>query len=134
VSRELYFFLWKRKGKSITDRIFVNHRTVPAVKRVEVFSDRMSYTVLRGRWCDIIVLNERASTEDKSNDSKDSFCEELEQALEHFPKYHIEILLRDFNPKLGGERIFSNLQLDGSLREGSNDNGTRVVKFPHQKV
>jgi hypothetical protein len=30
------------------------------VKRVELVSDRMSYINLKGRWCDIIVLNVHA--------------------------------------------------------------------------
>jgi hypothetical protein len=47
----------------------------------------MSYIILRGRWCDIIVLNIRARTEDKINDKKDSFCEEIERVLDIFPKY-----------------------------------------------
>jgi hypothetical protein len=62
--------------------------------------------VLRGRWCNIIVLNVHAPTEEKSDDSKDSFCEELEQVFDHFPKYHIKILLGDFNEKLEKEYIF----------------------------
>jgi len=37
-----------------------------------------SYITLRGQWCDIIDLNMRASTEDKTDDTKDSFYEELE--------------------------------------------------------
>jgi hypothetical protein len=49
----------------------------------------MSYLVLRGGWCDI-VLSVHAPNEDKSNDSKDSLCEELEQAFEHFPKYCVK--------------------------------------------
>ena len=52
---------------------FVNHRIVSAVKRVEFVSGRVSYIVLRGRWCNIIVLNMHAPSEEKSNDSKDSF-------------------------------------------------------------
>jgi hypothetical protein len=32
--------------------------------------------------------------------------EELEQVFDHFPKYHMKILLRDFNAKLGREAIF----------------------------
>ena len=44
-----------------------------AVKRVEFVRDRMSYIVLRGRWCNIIVLNVHAPIEEKSDDSKDSF-------------------------------------------------------------
>ena len=52
----------------------------------------MSYIVLRGRWCNIIVPNVHASSEEKGDDSKDSFCEELEQVFDHFPKYHMKII------------------------------------------
>ena len=87
------FFLRKRKRKSsIGNRIFVHHRIVSAVKRVEFVSDRISYIVLRGRWCNITVLNVHAPSEKKNNDSKDSFYEELEQAFDHFPKYHTKII------------------------------------------
>jgi len=51
---------------------FVHHRIVSAVKRVEFVSDRVSYIVLRGRWCNI-VLNVHASSEKKSDDKKNSF-------------------------------------------------------------
>jgi hypothetical protein len=47
----------------------------------------MSYIVLNGHWYDIIVLNVHAPSEEESNDSKDSFYEELEQVFYHFPKY-----------------------------------------------
>jgi hypothetical protein len=40
---------------------------------VEFISGRMSYVTIRGRWCDIIVLNVYAPTEDKSDDTKNSF-------------------------------------------------------------
>jgi exonuclease III len=54
---------------------FVHKRIISAVKRVEFVSDRMSYITLKGRWCDIIVLNVHAPTEDKCDDTKDSFYE-----------------------------------------------------------
>jgi hypothetical protein len=40
----------------------------------------MSYIriVLRGHWCNIIVLNAHTPTEKKSDDSKDRFYEELQ--------------------------------------------------------
>jgi len=63
----------------------------------------MSYIELRGRWCNIIVLNVHAPSEEKSNDSKDSFYDELEQVFYHFPKYHMKIRLGDFNAKVGRE-------------------------------
>jgi len=51
-----------------------------------------------------------APSEEKSDESKDSFYEDLEQVFDHIPKYHMKILLGDFNAKVG-ERIFSNRQL-----------------------
>jgi hypothetical protein len=36
---------------------FVHHRIAPAVKRVEFVSDKMSYIVMRGSWCNIVVRN-----------------------------------------------------------------------------
>ena len=41
----------------------------------------MSYIVLRGRWCNIIVLNVHVPSEEKSDDSKDRFYKELEQVF-----------------------------------------------------
>jgi len=63
--------------------------------------------VLRGRWLHIILVNVHARSEEKSEDLKDSFYEELEEVFDHFPKYHMKIVLGDFNAKVGREDIFS---------------------------
>jgi hypothetical protein len=63
---------------------YVHKRIISASKRVEFVSDRMSYIILRGRWCDIIILNVCASKEDKIDDIKDRFCEELEHVFDKF--------------------------------------------------
>jgi len=44
----------------------------------------MSYIVLRGHWCNIIVLNVHALSEEKSDNSKDGFYEKLEQVFLSF--------------------------------------------------
>jgi hypothetical protein len=46
----------------------------------------MSYIILRGRWCHIIVLEVHVATEDKIDDVKDSFYNNLECVLDKFPK------------------------------------------------
>jgi hypothetical protein len=61
--------------------VILHHRIVPAVKRVEFISDRMLYMFLKGRWCGIVVLNVHEPSEEKSNDSEGSFCEDLEQVF-----------------------------------------------------
>jgi hypothetical protein len=58
---------------------------------VEFICDRMSYTILSGRWCDIIVLNVNASTEDKSDNTKSSFYKELDLIFDQLPKHHNKI-------------------------------------------
>jgi hypothetical protein len=45
-------------------------------------------------------------TEKKNGDLKESFYEELEQVFSHISKYHMDILLGDFNAKVGREDIF----------------------------
>jgi hypothetical protein len=57
---------------------FLHKGIISPVKRMEFISDRTLYITLRGPWCDIIVLNVHAPTEDKIDDMKDSFNEELE--------------------------------------------------------
>jgi hypothetical protein len=54
---------------------FVHNRTISAVKKVEFVTDGMSYIILRGRWCHIIVLNVHAPTADEIDDMKDMFYE-----------------------------------------------------------
>jgi hypothetical protein len=65
----------------------------------------MSYMILRGCWCYILVLNVHAPTEDKTDDTKDSFCDEPKDIFAKFLKYHMKILLGDFNAKVCREDI-----------------------------
>jgi len=103
------------------------------MKRVEFVSDRLSYIVPRGRWRNIIVVNVHALSEEKSNELKYSFCEEFEQVFDHFPKYHMKMLLGDFNAKVERENIFKPTIGQESLHQNSNDNGVRLVNFATSK-
>ena len=51
------------------------------MKRIEFVSDSLSYIVLRGRWLHIIVVNVHAPSEEKSEELKDSFYEEVEEVV-----------------------------------------------------
>jgi hypothetical protein len=71
-SRDYNFFLLKMKRESsIGNKIIIHHKILSAVKRTEFVIDRVSYTVLRCRWCNIIILEVRTLSEEKSDDSKD---------------------------------------------------------------
>jgi hypothetical protein len=106
----------------------------------------MSYVTLRGCCCYIIVLKVHAPSEDKCDDTKDGFHEELECVLYQFLKYHMKILLRYFNAKVERDDILQPTIGNESLHEINNDNGVRVVnfatsrnlllstKFPHRNI
>jgi hypothetical protein len=53
--------------------------------------------------------------------------------FDEFPKYHMKILLGDFNAKVGREDIFKPTIGNESLHDISNDTAVRVV-LPHLKI
>jgi hypothetical protein len=86
-----FYGKWNQNHESGTG-LFVRKRIISEVRKTEFGSDRMSYIILRGRWCNIIVLNVNAPTEDKIDDIiKDRFYEELEQVVDKFPRYHMKV-------------------------------------------
>ncbi|KAJ4430447.1 hypothetical protein ANN_22663 [Periplaneta americana] len=112
---------------------FVHKRIKSAVKKVEFISDRLSHLVLKSRWCDIILINAHVPTEEKDDRIKDSFYEELEHTFDQLPRYHMKILLGDFNAKVGREDIFRPTIGKESLHAISSDNGVRLVNFATSK-
>jgi hypothetical protein len=56
---------------------------------VEFTSDKM-YIILRGWWCNVILLNVHVTCEDKNDDVKDSFFEKLGRVLGQFHRYDVK--------------------------------------------
>jgi hypothetical protein len=75
-----------------------------------------------------------APNEEKSDDSKGSFYDELKQIFYHFPKYHKKIPLGKFSAKLGREDIFKLTFVNESLHQDSYDNGVRTVNVCYIKI
>jgi exonuclease III len=81
------FFYGQWNGdRQLGTEFFIHKRIVSAVRRVEFLSDRMSYIILRGRWCHIYVLNVDAPCEDKGDEVKGRFFGEQGRVFDQFPR------------------------------------------------
>ena len=69
----------------------------------------------------------------KVRSQKIVFMRNYSRFFYHFPKYHVKILLGDFNAKVGREIIFKPTIGQESLHQDSNDNGVRIVNFATSK-
>jgi hypothetical protein len=56
-----FFYGKGNENHELGTGFYVHKRILSAVKRIELVSDRMPCIILRGRWCDIIVLNVHAT-------------------------------------------------------------------------
>jgi hypothetical protein len=72
-----------------------------------------------------------APCEDKGDDVKDRFYEEIGRVFDQFLRYDMKILLGHFNAKVGRENIFTPTIGNESLHEIGNDSGVRASKLCH---
>jgi len=107
----------------------VHKDLVPAVKEFKDINPRMSVLTIEAQWFDISFVNVHAPTEDKSQDEKEAFYEQLENALNLIPSNRIQIVLGDLNAKVGKEKMFRQVTGGHSLHDETNDNGTKLIDF-----
>lgn len=100
-----------------------------SVLSFEPLSERMCKLRLKGKFCNITAISTHAPTEDKDDDVKDAFYEDLRRAVESTPKHDALLLLGDFNAKVGREDYCRPTIGQYSLHEESNDNGMRLITF-----
>jgi hypothetical protein len=111
----------------------INKKLVPAICDVQFVNDRLSFLVMRGKWYKYIFINVHCPTEEKEDDIKDEFYEELELIFDKFSTYDVKVVLGDFNAKIGREEIFRPTVGLESLHDSSNDNGVRAINFATSK-
>ncbi|KAJ4435216.1 hypothetical protein ANN_23794 [Periplaneta americana] len=100
----------------------------------EDLSDMLADHVARQKYLRVDgAINAHTPTEEKDDHIKDNFYEELEHSFDQLPRYHMKILLGDFNAKVGREYIFRPTIGKKSLHAISSDSGVRLVNFATSK-
>jgi hypothetical protein len=72
-------------------------------------------------------------SEDKSGYPKTVYTRNWSKGFYYSPKYHMNILLGDFNVKVGRENTFKPIIGNESLNQDSNYNGVRIANFATYK-
>jgi hypothetical protein len=67
----MLFYRKANENLQLCTGLIVHHRTVSAVNGLVFDRNRASYIALGVHWCKVIVLNVRASSEEKCDDSED---------------------------------------------------------------
>lgn len=113
----------KGVGFIVSDQVLQN------VKRFEAINDRICYLEIQCRWFKIILITCYGPTEDKDEDKKSEFNEDIKRMYSTLPNNHIKIMLGDFNAKIGKEPTLKRTIGKESLHETSNDNGERLINL-----
>ncbi len=81
-------------------------RLKSAILNLEANSDRLCTLRLKGKFCNITLVNAHTPTEDKTMEEKDDFYDVLEQAYNSTAGHDMKIVLGDFNAQVGKEEAY----------------------------
>jgi len=95
----------------------------------EPISDRICKLRIKGNFYNIPLINIYGPAEDKEEDIKEQFYEELQRTLDRVPKNDVTFILGDMNAKLGKEKVFNQVVGRHTLHNTANENGEMVEKY-----
>jgi len=105
----------------------IQRLTMNKILSFEPISDRMCKLRVKGKFHNLTIINIHAPKEDKEEEIKEQFYEELQRIQDRVPKHDITIIMGDMNAKLGKEEVFSQVIGRHSLHNSTNENGEMVV-------
>jgi exonuclease III len=95
----------------------------------EPISDRICKLRVKGKFYNITLMNRYVPTEDKEEDIREQFYEELQRVQGRILKHDVTAILGDMNAKLEKEKVFSQVVGHHSLHNISNENGELVANY-----
>jgi serine phosphatase RsbU (regulator of sigma subunit) len=95
----------------------------------EPISDYICKLRVKGTFYNMTLINVYAPTEDKEEEIKDQFYEELQRTQDRVPTHDVTIILGDMNAKLWKEKVFSQVVGRHTLHNISNKNGEMVPNY-----
>ena len=117
-----------RTGQAGTG-FLIRHSILRNVINFETHNERISKMRLKGKYNNITLVNAYAPTEDKTDEIKEKFYEDLQYVINSIPQSDTIIILGDFNAKLGKEIVYSSVTGQFTLHEETSGNGELLCQF-----
>jgi len=92
-------------------------------------NERICTLGLKGKFHNTTLINVHALTEEKLEEEKDKFYDDLQKTYDTVPKHDIVMILGDLNAKIGKEKAYENVTGKNTLHDVSNQNGEMVCNF-----
>lgn len=125
-----YIFFNSGKETDYFGTGFMIHKSLrQTVLKFDPISDRICKLRLRGKYRKISIVNVHAPTNDKTDEIKEKFYENLREIISSIPKYDIKLVIGDFNAKIGKEEIYKSITGGQSLHTETNENGEKIIQF-----
>ena len=93
-------------------------------------NERICIPRLKGKFHNLTLINVHAPTEEKTEEEKDKFYDELQKAYDRAPKHDIVMILGDLNANIGKEKAYESVTGKNTLHEVSNQDGENRGLFP----
>jgi len=92
-------------------------------------NERIRILRLKGKFHNITLINVHALTEEKMEEEKDKFYDDLQKTYDRASKHDIVMVLGDLNAKIGKEKAYESVTEKNTLHDISNQNGEMVCNF-----
>ena len=117
-----------RTGQAGTG-FLIHQRIIKYVIGVEFQNERLSKLRLKGKFNNITLINVYAPTEEKTDEIKEQFYNDLQHVIDNIPKSDTIIVMGDFNAKLGKEQVFRTVSGIHTLHNVTSGNGELLCQF-----
>ena len=125
----IIFYRGDKKHRMFGTGFIVNKRIKHLVRDFKAKTPRICKIRVGGLFFKYSPICIHAQTEEKDDDEKDNFYEDLNQIYEECPKRDIKIIIGDLNAKVGQKEMYRPITRKYSLHTLSDDNGIRPINF-----
>lgn len=108
---------------------YVAKRVADNVIDFKPYNERICMLRIKTKFYNVTLISAHAPTEDKLEETKEIFYNQLENVFDSTPKHDMKIVLGDFNAKVGKEAFLAPACGQHSLHDATNDNGKKMVEF-----